>query len=57
MINSDPEIVEKFKRASLKGWKYAMSNQNEIIEIIMKNYNTQNKLKEYYEFEAKRLST
>ena len=55
MINSDPEIVEKFKRASLKGWKYAMSNQNEIIEIIMKNYNTQNKLKEYYEFEAKKM--
>ena len=55
MINSNPEIVEKFKRASLKGWKYAMSNQNEIIEIIMKNYNTQNKLKEYYEFEAKKM--
>ena len=55
MINSDPEIVEKFKRASLKGWKYAMSNQDEIIQIIMKNYNTQNKLKEYYEFEAKKM--
>lgn len=55
MIKINPDIVEKFKRASFKGWQYAMSNQAEIIEIIMKNYNTQNKVKEYYEFEAKKM--
>ncbi len=55
MIKQNPDIVEKFKRASFKGWQYAMSNQDEIIEIIMKNYNTQNKAKEYYEFEAKKM--
>lgn len=55
MIKQNPDIVEKFKKASFKGWQYAMSNQDEIIEIIMKNYNTQNKAKEYYEFEAKKM--
>lgn len=55
MINLNPDIVEKFKRASFKGWQYAMSNQKEIIELIMKNYNTQNKTKDYYEFEAKKM--
>ena len=56
MINLNPDIVEKFKRASFKGWKYAMSNQNEIIEIIMNNYNTQNKTKDYYNFEAMKMA-
>lgn len=55
MLNLNPDIVEKFRRASFKGWQYAMSNQDEIIEIIMKNYNTQDKTKEYYEFEAKKM--
>lgn len=55
MLNLNPDIVEKFRRASFKGWQYAMSNQAEIIEIIMKNFNTQNKTKEYYEFEAKKM--
>lgn len=55
MINLNPDIVEKFRRASFKGWQYAMSNQNEIIELIMKDYNTQNKTKDYYQFEAKKM--
>ncbi|MFY9090142.1 ABC transporter substrate-binding protein [Arcobacter aquimarinus] len=55
MINLNSEIVEKFRRASFKGWQYAMSNQDEIIEIIMKNYNSQHKIKEHYQFEAKKM--
>lgn len=55
MINLNPEIVEKFRRASFKGWQYAMTNQDELIEIIMKNYNSQGKIKEHYQFEAKKM--
>jgi NitT/TauT family transport system substrate-binding protein len=31
-----PELVEKFLRASVKGWKEAFANESEAIDIIMK---------------------
>ena len=34
LANSDPELVERFRRASLKGWKYALDNPDEIINYI-----------------------
>lgn len=40
MLDEQPEIVEKFREASLRGWKYAMSNPEEIADIIVKNYKT-----------------
>ena len=30
-----PEEVEKFRVATLKGWKYAIENSGEIIDIIL----------------------
>jgi signal transduction histidine kinase/ABC-type nitrate/sulfonate/bicarbonate transport system substrate-binding protein len=44
--------TEAFKQASLKGWEYALNNPEEIIEIILKKYNTQNLSKEFLENEA-----
>lgn len=35
-INEHPERVDKFKRASLKGWEYALEHPDEIIEYILK---------------------
>ena len=32
----NPELVEKFLRASVKGWKDAFANEKEAIDIIMK---------------------
>lgn len=32
----NPEIVKKFNDASAKGWEYALSNKEEIIEYILK---------------------
>ena len=46
------ERTEAFKQASLKGWEYALNNPQEIIEIILKKYNTQNLSKEFLENEA-----
>jgi len=37
-LESNPKIVEKFLKASLKGWKYALENKEELIEIIYKKY-------------------
>ncbi|CDZ49734.1 ABC transporter substrate-binding protein [Neorhizobium galegae] len=31
-----PELVEKFLRASIKGWKYALTHEKEAIDIVMK---------------------
>jgi len=55
MVEKNPKVVEDFRQASFKGWRYALSHQEEIIELILKNYNTQNKSKEYFEFEAKNM--
>jgi len=32
---NNPEIVQKFKNASLKGWEYALKNKSEIIDYIL----------------------
>lgn len=33
-----PEVVRKFRQASLRGWIYAMQNQDEMVELIRKRY-------------------
>ena len=58
LFTSDNEALnhrkrtEAFKKASLKGWEYALNNPAEIIEIILKKYNTQNLTREFLENEA-----
>jgi NitT/TauT family transport system substrate-binding protein len=36
MIRERPEVVQRFLRASLRGWKYAIENQPEAVDITMK---------------------
>jgi two-component system sensor histidine kinase EvgS len=38
-IRSHPERVKKVLRATLKGWNYALRNNEEIIDIILAKYN------------------
>ncbi len=38
LIDNDPELVERFLRASLKGWEYAINNSEEIIALIIENF-------------------
>ena len=52
VVKENRKLVEEFKIASNKGWQYALDNPNEIIEIILKKYNTQNLSKEFLENEA-----
>lgn len=49
-----PERTKDFVNASLKGWKYALDNPDEIIELILNKY-SQHKTKESLQFEAKTL--
>lgn len=54
-LKQNPQTVDAFLKASLKGWQYALTHQDEIIDLIMQHYNTQNKTREHYEFEAKHM--
>ena len=48
----NPKRVEKFKNASIKGWKYAFENIDEAVDIIYEKYNGANKTKNALRFEA-----
>lgn len=37
-IENNPERVEKVLQATIKGWKYAIQNQEEVVDIIYENY-------------------
>jgi two-component system sensor histidine kinase EvgS len=39
--NNHPERVEKVRRATLKGWEYALRHQDELIDLILTTYNSQ----------------
>ncbi len=54
LIRKDPELVENFLAASLKGWKYAMENQEELVNIIYEKYSKRHS-KEHLLFEAQQM--
>lgn len=53
---AQPEVVSAFRRATLKGWEYALAHQDEVIGLILAGYNTQEKSRDYLIFEAKTLA-
>jgi PAS domain S-box-containing protein len=52
-----PLQVEQFHQASLRGWEYAFSHMEEVVEIILNKYNTQHHSREALLFEANTLKT
>ena len=54
-LDLHPDRVKDFNRASIKGWKYALSHKEEIIQLILEKYNTLNKSKEALRFEARQI--
>jgi len=40
VLQQKPEIVKKFKRASLKGWEYAVTHLDEMASLIRSKYNS-----------------
>jgi two-component sensor histidine kinase/ABC-type nitrate/sulfonate/bicarbonate transport system substrate-binding protein len=53
-IERNPERVEAFRRASIKGWQYAFEHPEKVIDLILKKYNPKLK-KEQLQYEAKEL--
>lgn len=51
-LKMHPERVEAFRRATLKGWHYAMDNPAEIIDLLLFKYQVP-KSREHLVFEAK----
>lgn len=47
-INNSPELVQRFLRATLKGWQYAIENQEEAVGIILKYSTDRTKSHESY---------
>jgi len=37
-LDDNPERVKAFRQASMKGWRYALKHQDEIIELLMSKY-------------------
>ena len=48
---NNPIRVEKFKEATLKGWKYALENKEEIIQLISEKYSKEKSI-EHLRYEA-----
>lgn len=42
MLEQQPDVVRKFRAASIKGWQYALSNQEAVVDTIIKHYKTRN---------------
>lgn len=56
LAESEPKMVRAFRDASLKGWRYALANRDELIELILNRYGSQ-KTRDHLHFEAETLSS
>ena len=52
LARQSPEKVRAFREASLKGWTYALNHIDEMIDMILANYNTQGLTREHLHYEA-----
>ncbi|MET0067417.1 MAG: EAL domain-containing protein [Candidatus Thiodiazotropha sp.] len=52
-IQQHPQRVERFLRASLKGWTYALDHAQEMVDLILQKYDTQGMSRAHLLYEAK----
>jgi len=50
-VHAHPKRVEAMRRATLKGWRYAMDHPDEVIELLINKYGVK-KSREHLKFEA-----
>lgn len=51
-LRENPQRIEAFRRATLRGWRYAMDNPEEIIDLLLEQYQVK-KSRSHLQFEAK----
>jgi PAS domain S-box-containing protein len=56
LLQRQPELVRKFREASLKGWDYAMQHQEEVARLIHDRYSQRHSL-EHLRFEARQMAS
>jgi PAS domain S-box-containing protein len=54
-IASHPDRVEKMRRATKKGWSYALAHKEEIVDLILTKYNSQQHSREHLIFESQQI--
>lgn len=54
-ISNHPERVEAFRKASMRGWDYAMKHQDEMIDVIISKY-APHKDPKHLQFEAQKMN-
>jgi diguanylate cyclase (GGDEF)-like protein/PAS domain S-box-containing protein len=52
LIKKNPSLVKDFREATLKGLVYAMAHPEQISDLILSRYNSQNKSRDHLLFEA-----
>ncbi|MEW8624594.1 MAG: EAL domain-containing protein [Candidatus Thiodiazotropha sp.] len=52
LISDKPDQVENFRKATLKGWAYALAHRDEIVDLILQKYNTQGMSRAHLIYEA-----
>ncbi len=57
LFQKNPELVNNFYRASIRGWHYAFANIEETVELILQKYNTQHRNKDALIYEAHSLKS
>ncbi len=55
-VKNHPQRVQAIRQATIKGWQYALNNKQEIISLIERKYNSQNKTHEHLIFEAEEIN-
>ncbi|MEK7413775.1 MAG: hypothetical protein AAB263_10725, partial [Planctomycetota bacterium] len=40
MLRNRPDLVGRFRRAVLRGWRYALDHREEVIALILRSYNS-----------------
>ncbi|RMH59928.1 MAG: PAS domain S-box protein [Zetaproteobacteria bacterium] len=59
LLTTEQELVrhgaraEAFRRATLKGWSYALAHLDETVDLILRRYNTQHKTRAHLLFEGR----
>jgi len=52
-LDDHPLRVDQIRKATLKGWSYAIDHSDEIVSLILEKYNSQNHSRAHLEFEAR----